>query len=80
MQKLAALRKNARRALPVHGEFIPGLYVSAGYGSRGLTYTPLAAEHLASQLCNEAPPLARALLRSLAPARFLVRDLGRNRR
>ncbi len=80
MQKLAPLRKNARRVLPVHGEFLPGLHVSTGYGSRGLTYTPLAAEHLASQLCDEPPPLSRALLRSLAPARFLVRDLGRNRR
>ena len=80
MQKLAPLRKNARRTLSIHGEFQAGLSICTGFGSRGLTYSPLAAEHLASQLCGEPPPLARALSQSLAPARFLVRDLGRNRR
>ena len=58
---------------------MPGLYLSSGHGSRGLTSTPLAAEVLASQICGEPIPLSRELQRALAPARFLLRDLARNR-
>jgi tRNA 5-methylaminomethyl-2-thiouridine biosynthesis bifunctional protein len=31
-------------------------------------------------VCGEPLPVSRELERALAPARFLVRDLGRNRR
>ena len=50
-----------------------------GHGSRGLSSTPLAAELIASQIMGESPPLSRELCRALSPARFLVRDLARNR-
>ncbi len=80
MQTFAPLRKNARGKLPHCGDYLPGLYLSTGHGSRGLSSTPLAAELLASRICHEPPPLARELTRALAPARFLIRDLGRNRR
>jgi len=58
---------------------LPGLYVNTAHGSRGLSSTPLTAELLAGLICGEAPPLGRALCRALAPARFIIRDLGRNR-
>jgi tRNA 5-methylaminomethyl-2-thiouridine biosynthesis bifunctional protein len=74
-----ALRKNARQRIDTRGSYLPGLYVSAAHGSRGLTSTPLAAELLASMICGEPPPLSRALCRALAPARFIIRDLSRNR-
>ncbi len=74
-----ALRDNARTAIPRAGRYVPGLYLNTGHGSRGLTSTPLAAELLASQLCAEPLPLEPELVRALAPARFLIRDLGRNR-
>jgi tRNA 5-methylaminomethyl-2-thiouridine biosynthesis bifunctional protein len=80
MQTFARLRKNARGKLPHCGDYLQGLYLSTGHGSRGLSSTPLAAELLASRICHEPPPLARELTRALAPARFLIRDLGRNRR
>lgn len=73
------LRKNARQIIHSTGEYVPGLYLNTGHGSRGLTSTPIAAEMLASQLCGEPPPLDRELCRALAPARFLLRDLSRNR-
>ncbi|MEQ9462391.1 MAG: bifunctional tRNA (5-methylaminomethyl-2-thiouridine)(34)-methyltransferase MnmD/FAD-dependent 5-carboxymethylaminomethyl-2-thiouridine(34) oxidoreductase MnmC [Haliea sp.] len=73
------LRDNARTAIPRAGRYLPGLYLNTGHGSRGLTSTPLAAELLASQLCGEPLPLEPELIRALAPARFLIRDLGRNR-
>lgn len=75
----AALRRNAKRAIGEPGAYVPGLFLSAAHGSRGLTSTPLLAELLASQICAEAPPLSRELARAVAPARFIIRDLGRNR-
>jgi len=75
----AALRRNARQAIAQRGRFLPGLYLSTAHGSRGLTSTPLAAELLASMICGEAQPLSRELSRALAPARFIIRDLSRNR-
>lgn len=79
LRDYAAMRKNARRRIDCRGDYLPGLYLTTGHGSRGLSSTPLAAELLASQLCGEAPPLARELERALAPARFIIRDLARNR-
>ena len=35
--------------------------------------------HNVRQICGEAPPLPGNLVRALAPSRFLVRDLARNR-
>lgn len=73
------LRKNAKQIIHRKGQYMPGLYLNTGHGSRGLTSTPLAAEILASQLCGEPPPIDRILGRALAPARFLMRDLARSR-
>ncbi|MEP5765432.1 MAG: bifunctional tRNA (5-methylaminomethyl-2-thiouridine)(34)-methyltransferase MnmD/FAD-dependent 5-carboxymethylaminomethyl-2-thiouridine(34) oxidoreductase MnmC [Halieaceae bacterium] len=78
-QDYAALRRNARRLIPKTGSYLPGLYVSTGHGSRGLTSTPLAAELLACQITGETPPVDVSLLRALSPARFIVRDLVRNK-
>ena len=75
----ARLRDNARTEIPLTGKYLPGMYLNTGHGSRGLTSTPLAAELLASQLCGEPLPLEPELVRALAPARFIIRDLGRNR-
>jgi tRNA 5-methylaminomethyl-2-thiouridine biosynthesis bifunctional protein len=58
---------------------VDGLFVNTAHGSRGLTSTPLAAELLASQLCGEPLPLTPRLHRALSPARFIIRDLCRNR-
>ncbi|KGE05097.1 bifunctional tRNA (5-methylaminomethyl-2-thiouridine)(34)-methyltransferase MnmD/FAD-dependent 5-carboxymethylaminomethyl-2-thiouridine(34) oxidoreductase MnmC [Pseudohaliea rubra] len=71
------LAKNARAQVPARAPCLPGLYLSTGHGSRGLSSAPLAAELIASQVCDEPPPLPRALARALAPARFLLRDLQR---
>lgn len=79
LHRYAGLRKNARQTISRKGDYMPGLYLSTAHGSRGLTATPLAAELLASQICAEAPPMSRELCRALAPARFIIRDLARNR-
>lgn len=51
----------------------PGLYGLLGYASRGLTWSPLAAELLASQLHGDPLPLEAELATALDPARFILR-------
>ncbi len=77
-QRFAPLRKNARADIPLPGSYYPGLYVSCGYGSRGLSYSPLAAELLAAQICGEPAPMERQLATALNPARFFIRAIKRN--
>ena len=62
------------------GSYLPGLYLNIGHGSRGLAYCPLSAELLAGVINNEPLPMARELANALNPARFLIRDLIKNRR
>lgn len=79
LHNYAGLRKNARQVIPDHGSYMRDLYVNTAHGSRGLSSAPLTAQVLASMVCREAVPLSRELQRALAPARFLIRDLARNR-
>jgi tRNA 5-methylaminomethyl-2-thiouridine biosynthesis bifunctional protein len=79
IEDYAALRKNAQAVIPQAGRYWPGLYLNVGHGSRGLAYTPLAAELLACHVTGEAFPVARELVQALHPARFLIRGLQRNR-
>lgn len=79
-QDFAPLRKNARAAIPHTGHYLPGLYINIGHGSRGLAYTPLCAELLAAEINQEILPIPRELANALNPARFLIRDLIKNKR
>ena len=45
----------------------PPRWLCTGFGSAGLTFAPLAAELIASALCNEPPPVSRAEALLLAP-------------
>ncbi len=56
-----------------------GLYLNVGYGSHGFSQAFLCAEILASLITNTPAPVARPVLERLLPARFLVRELKRNR-
>lgn len=80
LRDYAPLRKDARLNLPVAGQYQPGLYLNLGHGSRGLCYTPLSAELLASHVTGEPMPLDNELVQALHPARFVIRDLMRNKR
>jgi len=75
--KFSALAQDGGRFLPHAGAYWPGLYVCAGFGSRGLTSIPLAAEYLASSISGEPTSLPRHLHQALAPARFLVKSIQR---
>ncbi|MGV6809427.1 MAG: bifunctional tRNA (5-methylaminomethyl-2-thiouridine)(34)-methyltransferase MnmD/FAD-dependent 5-carboxymethylaminomethyl-2-thiouridine(34) oxidoreductase MnmC [bacterium] len=57
--------------------YLTGLFIFAGFGSRGLTTTALCAEMLASLMNHEPLPFGTPLLKQLHPARFLIRQLKR---
>lgn len=79
LEDFAPLRKNARAGVPLAGRYHEGLYINVGHGSRGLAYTPLCAELLAAQICHEVLPISHELAQALNPARFLIRDVIRNK-
>jgi len=59
-------------------EYQTGLYLFAGFASRGLTTTALCAETLACLMNNEPLPIQTELQQQLHPARFLIKQLKRN--
>ena len=76
-ERYAPLRFDARQIIDTPAACWPACYLSAGYGSRGLSYAALCGELVASQLCAEVAPVARELHRAVSPARFLHRSLLR---
>ncbi|MGC1509531.1 bifunctional tRNA (5-methylaminomethyl-2-thiouridine)(34)-methyltransferase MnmC2/FAD-dependent 5-carboxymethylaminomethyl-2-thiouridine(34) oxidoreductase MnmC1 [Ketobacter sp.] len=65
-----------KREFPVAPN-LPGLYISTGHGSRGITSTCFAAEILAGYLCGEPQIIDRSVLHAIHPARFLMRKIIR---
>ena len=58
---------------------LPGLYGAFAFASRGLSWTLLAAELLASQMHGEPLPLERALVDAVDPGRFILHRLRRGK-
>jgi tRNA 5-methylaminomethyl-2-thiouridine biosynthesis bifunctional protein len=52
---------------------LPGLFCAIAFASRGLAWTALAAECIASQLEGEAMPLEATLVDAIDPGRFAVK-------
>jgi tRNA 5-methylaminomethyl-2-thiouridine biosynthesis bifunctional protein len=55
---------------PVHPAQLPGLWLCAGMGARGISLSVLCGELLAARLENEALPLAASLAKHLAAERY----------
>jgi len=47
-----------------------GLYVAAGYASRGVVWAGLLGEALADQMTGQPLPIEMELMRIIAPGRF----------
>ncbi len=77
LQNYAALRKNARKAIPSYGDYMRGLYLSTGHGSRGLTSTALAAETRALPGAVIAVMKIRLKIMFLARIKSLISACGR---
>ena len=70
-QRYEGLSRNDRLPLPLR----PGLYGHFALGSRGLLWSILGAEVLASLIDGGAPALEADLLRAIEPARFVRQRL-----
>ncbi|HKC30904.1 MAG TPA: FAD-dependent oxidoreductase, partial [Burkholderiales bacterium] len=68
-----AFRTVAPDRLPLVGKLAEGVYGALAYGSRGLLWSALAAEVLASELESDPMPLEGTLLNALDPGRFARR-------
>lgn len=75
----AALDSHAERWIGAPPPVYPGLYVCAGFGSRGLTTIPISAEWLAGQINGEPGFFSRSMLKAISPSRFLLRQIVRSR-
>ena len=65
---------------PRHWPRVPGLFVAAGFGSRGLTWAPLAGRLLAAWIADAPYPLPADIVDALDPARFATRKVRASRR
>ncbi len=66
-----SFRAITRDRMPMIGPLAePGLFAMLGMGSRGLVWSPLASELLASQICGEPLPIEKDLARAVDPRRF----------
>jgi len=75
----ATLRHGSKYGYLPYNSSTSGLYVFTGLGARGLCSAPLSAELLCSEMFNEPLPIDLAMNEALHPARFIVRDLKRNK-
>lgn len=66
---------------PIHAplSFHRGLYLHSGLGSKGVLTAFLGARLIAAMICGTPMPVARSLLPYLVPARYLIRDIRRDR-
>ncbi len=75
----ADLRRDARKEFTNPGHYHDGLYLSLAHGSNGLATAPLAGETLASLICGELSLLSTQALANLSAARFVIRDLKKQK-
>ena len=72
----ASLRATLPDRLPIVGAVSgqPGLFVAAGYASRGVVWAGLLGEALADLMTQQPLPLEAELMRAIAPQRFTRPD------
>ncbi len=78
-ENFKTLQTNARASVRKTGIYRQNLYIHCGLGSKGMSYAPLTAELLASEIANEIPSFEEKLRLAMHPARFLIRDLKKRR-
>jgi len=76
----ASIRAVTPDRLPLGGSAAePGLFVLTGFGSRGFSFAPLLAEHVAALALDAPSPISRAAADLVDPARFARRAARRLR-
>ncbi len=74
----AALREG-REVIAQPTPFIPGAYITTGFGAHGMSGAALSGEIVAAALSGEPCPVPSNLLEHLAPERFIFRGLKRKK-
>ncbi|MEL7232566.1 MAG: hypothetical protein AAGJ85_08660, partial [Pseudomonadota bacterium] len=54
-----------------------GAFIAGGYGSRGFTFAPWAAQVLSAMVFDDPTPTQLSSLKLVDPARQILRDLKR---
>lgn len=80
VHRFSKLRHDAKAQFDTTGAYYSGLFVNIAHGSKGLSSCPLAAEFIASQICNEPSPVSADVAKAISPSRFIIRDLIRRKR
>lgn len=75
IEQYFSLAYAARKSINNSSEYLPNLFLNTGHGSRGLAYTPMAAEIIACQLTGTLAPLPQQLVDAINPARFIIRSI-----
>ncbi|MEL6415916.1 MAG: FAD-dependent 5-carboxymethylaminomethyl-2-thiouridine(34) oxidoreductase MnmC [Pseudomonadota bacterium] len=57
----------------------PGMFMAAGFGSRGFTWGPWAAQILTARIFNDPLPARRDALKMIVPNRQILRKLKRSK-
>lgn len=79
VQGRASIRAVTPDRLPMAGAAGPdGLYVLTGFGSRGFSFAPLLAEHVAALALGAPSPITRRAADLIAPDRFARRAARRS--
>ena len=78
LHQFSGFKSNPKRWYPMPGAYQDGLYICAGFGSRGLTTIPISAEWLASMINQEPTSLPRKMIQSFSASRFLRRKILRS--
>ncbi len=74
----AALAKGQKDLGYPDAQYLPGLFLNVGHGSRGITSTPISAEIIASYVNGEPQPINEILRHAIHPARFPVKQMIRS--
>jgi tRNA 5-methylaminomethyl-2-thiouridine biosynthesis bifunctional protein len=61
---------------PADLPWLPGLYVNAGHGSKGMITAPLCGELIANLISNEPFVIKQSIATALNPSRFLLKEMG----
>jgi len=76
-EDFALLAKDSKIRNLGHMPYQKGLYVMAGFSSKGFQQAPMAAEYLAALICKEPLPISLPTSTSLHPARHMIRRIIR---
>ena len=58
--------------------YLPGLYINAGFGSKGFLFAPLCSEIIASYIDGSDFSVSESIRTALHPNRFWLKDIIRN--